>query len=563
MSLYLPSRLGLKGLPSPTNSEAHHSIHIYQLLEATLYDIRSFNGDVWDNKSIQRSRSSLRVSLQRPLSMTYVCCHLIVRLKPFLNDGANGQVLRSLSYHGCLLYFLDWVKTSRRNASDIDAEELLMCPMLWCRKRMKDADGTLRHISKCSHLSNGYYWCPHCRGPERFVEHDQGRENVPKTRLHKIDKTLAIKFFKWLIPRRSFKKTGNRSDASETASSDVSSSELLSPQRANRLSLQEMFGSTPSDLAGRGSDTIYSRDHGTQMFVLPNGIFDDPVSTDIEFPYGDPVYYTTELRDRTSFNFASAQHANSSTNSSGLQAGSSHGRACPDATIHGKKFIRDSRLVVDRLACSSSYDCYKENADTCASTPSGLQTTPPSTPSSSLIFPLSSVPSSGSPASTLTSPMSNDCPGTSWARVVPKISTAAHIKDSNYALRPRSSTFAPAELEETHSQGPLAKANTAPASDLSRCFGYSGSERRHIPFQFQSPGAEADSRYLPYLSGPPAETRIQVQELLDLIPIINKEWVEGLCLGYEVHRRCSSLSARLLFAKGINTLTWEYFFIYD
>lgn len=402
---------------------------------------------------------------------------------------------------------------------------------------MKDADATVRHISKCSHLSNGYYWCPHCRGPERFVEYDQGRENVPKTRLHKIDKTLAIKFFKWLIPRRSFKRTGNRSDASETANSDVSSPELLSPQRADGLSLQEMFGSTPSDLAGRGSDTIYSRDHGTQLFVSPNGIFDDPASTDIEFPCGDPVYYTTELRDRTSFIFASAQHANSSTNSSGLQAGSSHGRACPDATIHGKKFIRDSRLVVDRSACSSSYDCCEKNADTCASTPTGLQITPPSTPSSSLIFPLSSVPSSGSPTSTLTSQMSNDGPGTSWARVVPKISTAAHIKDSNYALRPRSSTFAPAELEETHSQDPLAEANTAPASDLIR--------------------AEAYSSHVPDLSGPPAETQFQAQELLDLISIINKEWVEGLCPGYEVHRRCSSLSARLLLAKGINTLkTW-------
>ena len=72
MSLYLLSRLGLKSLPSPTNSEAHYSTRIHQLLEATLYDIRSFNGVVWDNESIQRSRSSLRVSLQRPISLIYV-----------------------------------------------------------------------------------------------------------------------------------------------------------------------------------------------------------------------------------------------------------------------------------------------------------------------------------------------------------------------------------------------------------------------------------------------------------------------------------------------------------
>ena len=72
MSRHLPSRLGLKRLPSPTKLEAHYSIHIYQLLEETLDDVRSFNGDVWYNESIQRSRSSLRVSLQRPISLTYV-----------------------------------------------------------------------------------------------------------------------------------------------------------------------------------------------------------------------------------------------------------------------------------------------------------------------------------------------------------------------------------------------------------------------------------------------------------------------------------------------------------
>ena len=416
---------------------------------------------------------------------------------------------------------------------------------------MTDADTTVRHMSQCSHLSNGIYWCPHCRGPERFVKYDQGRENVPRTRLHKIDKALAIKFFKWLLPRRSFKKTGNRSDASEIASSDMSISELPSPQRAYSQSLQEMLGSTPSDSAGRGSDTIYSRDHGTQMFVSPNVISDHLISTDLEVPSRDPVYYMTELGDRTSFNF------DSSSNSSRLQAGSSHGRACPDASIHGKKFSRGSGLVVDRLACSSSYDRCEEYAETCPSTPAlqhdfpGLQTPPPSTPSSSLNFPLFSVPSSGSPASTLSSPMSNDGPWTSWRGVPNTIGMAAHIKDSNDALRPRSSTFAPAELEGTHSQVPLAIVNIAPASCF---FGYSGSEHRHIPL---SPGIEADSSCAPYLSGPPKETRVQVQELLDLMAIIKKEWVDGLCPDYEVHRRCSSLSIRRLFAKGINTLkTW-------
>ena len=435
--------------------------------------------------------------------------------------------------------------------------------MLWCRKKMKDADATVRHVSGCPRLSDGYYWCPQCRSPECFVESDQARENVPKTRLHKMDKTLAIRFFKWLIPRRSFKKIENRSDASDTASGEVSRSELPSLQRGNRQSLQEMFGSNPSDMADGGSDNIYSKDHDAQEFVSPIGFFNAPVSTDIEFPCGDPVYHMTELRDRTSSNFA-AQHATSSTNSHGPQADSSHGGACLDAKIHSKNF-NDSRSVDDRLAYSSFYDHCEENAVTCASTPSLQldfpvpQTTPPSTPSSSLVSPLSSALSSGSLASTLTSPMSNVDPRASWARVVPNASTAAHIEDSNHAWRPRSPTFAPVGLEETHSQGPLAgpRGNAAPASNPTRYCGYSSSERRQIPFQFQSPGPEANSNHVPYLGGPPAETRIQVEELLDLVSIINKEWVEGLRPGHDLHRRCSSLSARPLFAKGINALeTW-------
>ena len=44
-----------------------------------------------------------------------------------------------------------------------------MCPMLWCRANcFEDHDSLVQHTANCKHLSDTWYWCPHCTRPERF-----------------------------------------------------------------------------------------------------------------------------------------------------------------------------------------------------------------------------------------------------------------------------------------------------------------------------------------------------------------------------------------------------------
>lgn len=128
-------------------------------------------------------------------------------LKPHLNEGVSRKVLGSLSQHGCQQSFLDWVRNFRRDALIIEEEERLMCPMLWCRNTFKDVDATVCHVFECPRLVNGWYWCPYCKCPERFLECDKGCDIVPKPRPQKRETKLAVTFFKWLGRRHSLKKT--------------------------------------------------------------------------------------------------------------------------------------------------------------------------------------------------------------------------------------------------------------------------------------------------------------------------------------------------------------------
>ena len=436
---------------------------------------------------------------------------------------------------------MNWVKTIRRNASDIDAEEVLMCPMISCRIHLKDADATIRHISECPRFLDGEYWCLHCKRPERFLRCDKRRDNVPKSRLQKIDKSLALEFFRRLILRRSLEKTRNHLDAAETSSADVFTSELLRRRRANGLSLQDALGSTPYHPVTGVSD------HDPHAFMP-------------ELPSHNSVYNAVELPDRTSVVIAAAQNATSSTSLPDLQADSSHGRACLDTKFDGKNLINDSRIFDRQPLFSSLYTFYDGNADARVHTPS-LQhdfpvphTTSPSTPGSSLNSQLFSIWSSGSPVSSPKSPMSTVGVRPSWPRM------AAHIDDSDHAWTPLSSRVEQLESEETHLQSLLARprANTAPTSDSISYCGYSSTERRQDSSQIPNPGAEANCDHGTYLGGPLTETRIQVKELLDLVVIINREWMEGLIPDRDLYRRCSSLSTRTIFAKGITTLkkTW-------
>ena len=71
-----------------------------------------------------------------------------------------------LSKHECLAAFQHWVRNIRVHCQDV--EERLICPMLWCRDRFGDQSSALKHLSACPWLEDAWYWCPFCRGPERF-----------------------------------------------------------------------------------------------------------------------------------------------------------------------------------------------------------------------------------------------------------------------------------------------------------------------------------------------------------------------------------------------------------
>jgi len=82
--------------------------------------------------------------------------------------------VRGVSEYDCLLEqyqrlaFLSWVAFDRRPAQNIPNLERLSCPLLWCRKSFDDHDKLVNHVSTCSYLEQGEYWCPYHQQSERF-----------------------------------------------------------------------------------------------------------------------------------------------------------------------------------------------------------------------------------------------------------------------------------------------------------------------------------------------------------------------------------------------------------
>ena len=364
------------------------------------------------------------------------------------------------------------------------------------------------------------------------------------------------------------KYPGERPGAAEIAGGDVSRSELLSSQRAFVRSLHEMFGSIPFDKSEESSDGLNCRKPGPEIPMTPplNEMFDTSIPTNLELPTVDPVYWTAELGDRASFNIPEACTAISPKTSHGLQADSSHGQNPRGADTLGKSFTKASQTLDEQCSRSPFDDSFGENAEFHSSTLSLGHDFPlpliasPSTPSRSLISQLSSTQSQSSRASALIYPMSNVGPPTSLNRQVPGVSAIANIEDANDTWRLQSSPLPPPKPKETHLQGHVAKlrAKALTASDPSRYPWYLSRECQQTPSQSQNLGAEANYNDGRHLGGNPAQIRTQVEELRELVCIVNNEWMRRLVRSPELYIRCSSLSTRTLFAKGINTLKYWF-----
>ncbi len=128
-------------------------------------------------------------------------------MKAHLCEHSNRRSLGALSTHGCTSSFLDWVINFRPGISKIGPEELLMCPMLWCRENFKTNALAIEHIKKCSYLENAWYWCPSCSRPERFFLCDKGCDisELPRLRRKKSRLVRAVTYLNVLGRRRSSK----------------------------------------------------------------------------------------------------------------------------------------------------------------------------------------------------------------------------------------------------------------------------------------------------------------------------------------------------------------------
>lgn len=82
--------------------------------------------------------------------------------------------------------------------------------MIWCRKTFGTKELAARHVFDCPRLSTAWYWCPHHKRPERFLECNKLCETVPKFRFRNRDYKLhlADKFINWIRRRRSEKRPG-------------------------------------------------------------------------------------------------------------------------------------------------------------------------------------------------------------------------------------------------------------------------------------------------------------------------------------------------------------------
>lgn len=112
----------------------------------------------------------------------------------------------------CHQSFLGWVESYRSSGPagpDTAEDELRMCPLLWCRRSFGSKELAVRHVLDCPYLSNGWYWCPYHKRPERFLECNKQCESSSLRFRDKDSKLcLADKFLHWICRRRSWKRPG-------------------------------------------------------------------------------------------------------------------------------------------------------------------------------------------------------------------------------------------------------------------------------------------------------------------------------------------------------------------
>ncbi len=102
------------------------------------------------------------------------------RLRHYFQQECGKNDYDGLSRSQCLAAFQGWIANIRVECPDVSMREKLMCPMLWCRANcFKDHESLVQHTTNCKHLSDTWYWCPHCTRPERFIGGGHWRGPIP------------------------------------------------------------------------------------------------------------------------------------------------------------------------------------------------------------------------------------------------------------------------------------------------------------------------------------------------------------------------------------------------
>ena len=131
----------------------------------------------------------------------------MTRMKAYLCKHSDRRSLGALELRGSISIFVDWVSNLRSQAKDIVQDELLMCPMLWCREKFARADLTINHVKACPYLENAWYWCSSCSRPERYLLCDKACDAKERPRMipKKSRLVKAVSYFNILGRRRLLK----------------------------------------------------------------------------------------------------------------------------------------------------------------------------------------------------------------------------------------------------------------------------------------------------------------------------------------------------------------------
>ncbi|KAI9808946.1 MAG: hypothetical protein M1827_007121 [Pycnora praestabilis] len=160
--------------------------------------------------------------------------------------------------------FQHWVRRHRNQSASW--MERFTCPMLWCRDHFDDEEHMLDHVTQCSQLSSGEYWCPEHQAAERFttVADIQLHPTMPyRTRLQKLNNmmhetaTLTKNAFRRLgpgasrrsdvTPYQSYAFSFNARNSDRTYELDAKLQEVQGGE-LEAQSIFELSASTPSEL---------------------------------------------------------------------------------------------------------------------------------------------------------------------------------------------------------------------------------------------------------------------------------------------------------------------------